>query len=203
MNKCFVIGLTGQTGSGKSTVCSAFMEKGFEIINCDLVARTVTTDGSDCCKALSEIFPECFDSVLHLDRKALGSIVFGSKEKLETLNRIIFPFINKEIERRIKRSNDNGKELVLLDAPTLFEAGADKLCDMIVSCVALKKLRMQRIMIRDNLDEAQAENRINSQHSEEFFRKNSDLIIENNGGLDSLARAAAFAAEIIKNKRTK
>lgn len=203
MSGHFVIGLTGQTGSGKSTVCNAFMEKGFEIINCDLVARAVTSDGSDCCKALKAVFPDCIDEALHLDRKALGAIVFSDKEKLEALNRIIFPFINEEIKRRIGHASQNNKKLILLDAPTLFEAGADKLCDMIVSCVALKKLRLQRIMIRDSLNEAQAEDRINSQHSEEFFRSKSDMVIENNGGLDSLARAAAFASEIIISRSTR
>jgi len=203
MNKSFVIGLTGQTGSGKSTVCNAFMENGFEIINCDLVARTVTSDGSDCCKEIEKVFPDCFDPELHLDRKALGAIVFDDKEKLEILNGIIFPYINEEIAKRISHASENGKKLILLDAPTLFEAGADKLCDMIVSCVALKELRLKRIMIRDGLSETQAENRMNSQHSEDFFRDNSDMIIENNGGLSSLAIAADHAARIIKNKRIK
>lgn len=200
MNDHIVIGLTGQTGSGKSTVCSAFSDCGFEIINCDLVARAVTTDGSECCKTLSKLFPECFDDKLHLDRKALGEIVFNDKAQLEALNAAIFPFINREIDSRITKAAASGKRLILLDAPTLFEAGADKLCQMIISCVADRELRLQRIMTRDGLDTAQAESRIGSQHTEEFFRRVSDMIIENNGSLQSLSRAARFAADIINAK---
>lgn len=200
MKDHIVIGLTGQTGSGKSTVCNAFMEGGFEIINCDLVARAVTTDGSDCCQILSRQFPECFDDDLHLDRKALGEIVFNDKAQLEALNSLIFPFINSEIDKRIINACRSGKRLILLDAPTLFEAGADKLCQFIISCVADRELRLQRIMTRDGLEPQQAESRIESQHTEEFFRRSSDMIIENNGSLESLSRAARFAADTIKAK---
>lgn len=200
MRDHMVIGLTGQTGSGKSTVCSAFMDSGFEIINCDLVARVVTADGSDCCAVLSRLFPECFDDKLHLDRKALGNIVFNDKSQLEALNAAIFPYINSEIDRRIAKAWNAGKKLILLDAPTLFEAGADKLCQLIISCVADRELRLQRIMTRDSIDIKQAQSRIDSQHTEEFFKLHSDIVIENNGSLESLSRAARFAADIINTK---
>ena len=70
MRKCLTVGLTGQSGAGKTVVSEIFKEHGFGIINCDMVAREVTTSGSDCNRELSEHFPACFDDKLTLDRRA-------------------------------------------------------------------------------------------------------------------------------------
>lgn len=180
MKKAVIIGLTGQSGAGKTTVSRYFSDKGFAVINCDLVARNVTDTGSDCNKELAEIFPECFDEQYTLDRKALGKVVFSNNQKLRQLNDTIFPYITQEIQDEIKRLEDEGKEYIILDAPTLFEAGVDRICDCIISCVALEEIRAKRIAQRDKLTIQQILNRFASQKSEEFFRKNSDFIIENN-----------------------
>ncbi len=195
-----VVGLTGQTGSGKTTVCETFFKEGFAVIDCDKVARAVTVDSSECCKELSLHFPACFDEKLHLDRRALGKAVFKDKEKLEQLNGIIFPYINREIEARIVALAENGAGLILLDAPTLFEAGADRFCDVIVACTADKELRLERIMRRDGLDRLTASERIDSQLSEEFFRSRADYIIENNGTQEQAEAQARAAAEDIKKE---
>lgn len=185
MNRYFIVGLTGQTGAGKTMVSRIFAENGFAVIDCDIVSRSVTETGSDCNKKLSEIFPSCFDDKLMLDRKAMAEIVFNDTQKLRTLNQTIFPFIIKSIESRIEQLSDDGNKFILLDAPTLFEAGADKLCDLIVSCIADKNLRKERIMSRDGITAQLAESRISSQKSDEFFKKHSDYIIENNGSSES------------------
>ena len=74
-----VVGLTGQSGAGKTTISDAFRENGFEILNCDLVAREVTNADSECCKELAKLFPRCFDENYSLDRQKLGEIVFSDK----------------------------------------------------------------------------------------------------------------------------
>ena len=180
MKNAVIIGLTGQSGAGKTTVSRYFSDKGFAVINCDLVARNVTDTGSDCNKELAEIFPECFDEQYTLDRKALGKVVFSNSQKLRQLNDTIFPYITKEIQAEIKGLEDEGNEFIILDAPTLFEAGVDRICDCIISCVALEEIRAKRIAQRDKLPMEEILDRFASQKSEEFFRKNSDFIIENN-----------------------
>ena len=192
------VGLTGQTGSGKSSIARYFSELGFFVIDCDKVARSVTSDGSDCCKKLREHFPSCVDEELHLDRKALGSIVFNSSEKLELLNSLIFPYIMDEIERRIANAFDNNIKLIILDAPTLFESGAYKLCELVISCIADERLRCERIMDRDGLTPEQAESRIKAQKNENFFISRSNIVIKCNGGLGSLSKAAGFVSTQIK-----
>ena len=178
-----VIGLTGQTGAGKSAVREILEKMGIECIDCDRVAREVTAVGSPALDALCEVFSnDILTPEKSLDRKKLGSIVFSDKEKLELLNKTIFPFIIDDIKRKISECDGD----VVLDAPTLFESGCDKLCDTTVAVVADRDVRLERIIARDGITKENAENRINSQLSENFFRENCDAIIENNSGLDSL-----------------
>lgn len=173
-----IIGLTGQSGSGKTTVCDVFKNNGFGIINCDLISRNVTADGSQCNKVLSQIFPSCFNEDLHLDRQALAEIVFSDKNKLQKLDETIYPFIISDIKKTINLMSEY--EYIILDAPTLFEAGVNKMCDIIVSVVADEALRFERIKKRDGISDELINKRFSSQLGIEFFKANSDCIIENN-----------------------
>lgn len=179
MKKSIITGLTGQSGSGKTTVSNVFKNEGFSVINCDLVARNVTKQGSDCNRELSKYFPECFDNNFVLDRQKLAKIVFSNKESLQLLNATIFPYITKAIEAEIKNISSSGSKYILLDAPTLFESGADKLCDVIVSCIADREIRIARIALRDNIQKELIEKRFDSQKTEKYFIEHSDYIIDN------------------------
>lgn len=179
MKKSIITGLTGQSGAGKTTVSNVFKNKGFSVINCDLVARNVTKQGSDCNRELSKYFPECFDNNFVLDRQKLAKIVFSNKVSLQLLNATIFPYITKAIEAEIKNISSSGSEYILLDAPTLFESDADKLCDVIVSCIADRETRIARIALRDNIQKELIENRFDSQKTEKYFIEHSDYIIDN------------------------
>ena len=195
-----VVGLTGQTGSGKTTVCQVFECKGFAVINADLTARKVVEKGKPCLTIIAESFgDDIIKSDGTLDRKKLGGIVFNDKSKLEMLNSIIYPFITQDIKANIKRFEQEGKSPILLDAPTLFESGADKMCSVIVSVTAKDDIRLKRIMSRDDITEQQAKARMASQHTEEFFRDNSDFVIDNSGELEKLYKQAEIIAEKIIN----
>lgn len=192
-----VAGLTGQSGAGKTTVSDAFKENDFEIINCDIVAREVTNVGSECCKELAKLFPSCFDENYALNRRKLGEIVFSDKNKLQMLNDTIYPFINKLIDEKIISAQSN---FILLDAPTLFEAGADKLCSVIVSVVADYNVRLERITKRDGISAELAKKRFSSQHTVEFFKAHSDFVIENNGSVNDTYQKTCKVIEKIKER---
>ena len=195
-----VIGLTGQTGSGKTTVCEVFERKGFAVINADLTARKVVEKGKPCLTEIAKTFgSDILQSGGTLDRRKLGGIVFNDKSKLELLNNIIYPYITEDIKADIKRFEQQGKRLILLDAPTLFESGADKLCGVIVSVTADDDIRLGRIMSRDGITEEQAKARMASQHTEEFFRNNSDFVIDNSGEVEKLYKQAEIIADKIIN----
>ena len=192
-----VIGLTGQSGAGKTLVSRVFEENGFGVINCDMAAREVTEAGSDCNRELAEIFPECFDEDYVLDRRALGSIVFADRQKLDTLNSVIFRYIDKLLDEKIAEYSQS-YDYVVLDAPTLFEAGADKKCHVIVSVTADEDIRLRRITARDGLDEESVRKRFASQHDQAFFEKVSDYVITNNGDSTEAVRQTIEITDRIK-----
>lgn len=179
--KPLIVGLTGQTGAGKTTVSEMFLDNEFYIINADSVARIVMSKGMPCLDEVSNAFGnDILDENGELIRSKLADIVFTDKLQLEKLNNITYPYIVEQIKKMIDSALTFCSNKILIDAPTLFESGCNKLCDKIVSVVSVKELRVRRIIARDNLTKSQAENRIKSQLSEEFFRQNSDYIIENN-----------------------
>lgn len=195
-----VIGLTGQTGAGKSTISRIFADNGFSVINADTVAREVVEAGSPCLEEIHDFFG---DSIINengsLNRKSLGAIVFSDKTKLETLNTIIYPYITGAILRHIRECSANGKKLILLDAPTLFESRADDFCEIIISVLADADIRKERIILRDGLTAEQAQKRMDSQLSEEFFEGHSDYIIHNNGELDAVYKISKELSDRIKD----
>lgn len=194
-----VVGLTGQTGAGKTTVCEFFRNKGFAVIDADKIAHDVTAKGSPCLAEIGECFKEkVVTDDGEYDRKKMAKIVFNDKNKLEMLNSICYPYITAEILERIRQCGANNQRLVLLDAPTLFESRADDFCELIISVIAKEHNRLKRIMERDNLTEEQAMSRINSQHDESFFKKNSDFIIKNNKSEKVLREVTEEVADRIR-----
>ncbi|MBR3630699.1 MAG: dephospho-CoA kinase [Oscillospiraceae bacterium] len=189
-----VVGLTGQTGAGKSTVAEVFGRQGFVQIDADLISREVVEPGKPC---LEELFDFFGDSIRNpdntLNRKALAAIAFTDKKKLESLNSICHPFITEEIFDRINRCRAEGERFVLLDAPTLFESRASDFCDLIISVIADPAIRCSRIMQRDGLTEEEALRRMSAQLSEQFFIDQSDHVIRNN---DDLATLRALSEEV-------
>ena len=194
-----VIGLTGQSGAGKTTVCQVFDESGFAIINADRIAREVVEKGKPCLEEITECFGrEILNDDGTLDRQSLADIVFGDREKLRQLNAISYPYINSEILKMINQYREEKKRYVLLDAPTLFESRADDFCDLIISVTASEKNRSERIAKRDGITPEQIKRRFSSQHTEKFFINHSDFIIKNNKSVELLREKAKEVAEKIK-----
>ena len=187
MKKCRIIGLTGQSGAGKSTVAKFLEQNGFYVINADLLVRKIYNSGSPCLKTIAAVFGE--DIITDNgtpDRKLLAERAFSSKENTALLSSIVHPFVTAELFDEIKKAAEIGTTTVVYDAPQLFESNADVICDEIISVAAEKSVRLERIGKRDNISKENALMRMNSQLDEEFFRENSDYIIENNSDLSSL-----------------
>ena len=182
--KKYVIGLTGGTGAGKSLVSKHFFEKGAHVIDADIISRETTKKGS---KALIEI-EERFPGVVidgELNRKELGKIVFSDSVALSDLNKITHKYINAKIKEEI----DKTAGLIILDAPLLFEAGANELCDTVIFVDAPEALRKERIMKRDNLTEEEADKRIKARDLIPIIKK-CDFVLLNDGDIDALMEDA-------------
>ena len=122
LDEVLIVGLTGQTGAGKSTVSKIFAENGFSVINADNIARLVVEKGTKCLNEIIELFgSHILNNDGSLNRKSLADIVFSDKKKLEMLNTITYPYITGEILNQINNFSENGKRLILLDAPTLLK----------------------------------------------------------------------------------
>lgn len=173
-----VIGLTGPTGAGKSSVTAVAERMGFKIIDCDRLARIATEKGSDGLNALVGAFGE---NILEVDgtlnRAALAKVAFCTPDKTELLNKTLLPHIVKLIKAQID------KPLVLLDAPTLFESGADSLCDTTVAVLCDTDTRLVRIMNRDGIDRESALLRINAGKSDKFYMEKAKHIVYNESNL--------------------
>ncbi|MEE1219087.1 MAG: dephospho-CoA kinase [Ruminococcus sp.] len=198
MKKFKLIGLTGQSGAGKSTISATLEQKGALIINADLLVKELYQPGSLCIKVLSSVFGE--DIILsdgNLDCKKLASIAFSDKKNTQILNSIVHPFVTDLFLKKIKSTVNQNNSVIVYDAPQLFESGFDVMCDMLVGVVADEKIRVERICSRDNIDKNSALERIKAQYSEDFFRQSCDYIIENNTDLNSLEKAVNKLLEVI------
>lgn len=194
--KSYIVGLTGQSGAGKTTVCDTFNSLGFKIINADLVSKYITDNNNSCLDELKIAFgEEYFDDGI-LNRRKLGSLVFADRDNLNKLMSITFPYIIDEINRRIEEIGDN--EIIIIDAPTLFESGLNEACDLIVSVISNKASRLERIIKRDNITKEEAEKRFSSQLTKKYFRENSNYLIENNSSKSDLIKRAVWIAQNIK-----
>ena len=191
-----IIGLTGQSGAGKSTVASIFAQNGFFVVDADKVAREVSCDTS-VLERLSATFGEDVIVDGALDRKALGAIVFADKAQLAKLNAIMHPAI---CSKMLQMSENCDSEYVLFDAPQLFEGGLDKHCDDIVSVIAPHHILVKRIVARDGISKEMAEKRIASQHTQEFFKKNSTYIIQSTRDLQWLKQTVESLIVCIKRQ---
>ncbi len=182
-----LIGLTGPSGGGKSTVSALFREKGLPVINADLVYRQLLVPPSPCLDDLTQRFGQgILTEKKELDRKALSAIVFSDAEALADLNRITHGHIMAEVQRQLNELEKKGVSAAVFDAPQLFEAGADRLCDLVVSVLAPLPLRLERIIKRDGITEEAAMRRIQSQYDDAFFIEHSDVIIQNGSDLSAL-----------------
>ncbi len=190
-----IIGLTGPTGSGKSSLKGVAESLGIQVIDCDKIARKATEKDTEGLTALVNAFGR--DILLAdggLNRRALAKKAFSSKEKTELLNQTLLPYIVKLVLADCK------SEYVLLDAPTLIESGLNKKCSNVIGVLADREIRHKRIRQRDKISESDALLRINAGKTDEFYKQNTDFLIYNNGDISELQRQFADILTQIKER---
>lgn len=185
-----LVGLTGGIGSGKSSVASILLSRGYQLVDADVVARYVVEKGSPTLKQIVEVFgDEVLTSDGILDRPKLGSIVFGDGSKLDRLNKIIHPAIAIEMQKRIEESiGRDTMGAVFIDVPLLVETGGKERyhLDFVVVVDVPKELQISRLVNFRAITEEEAHSRIGAQASREDRLAIADFIIDNTGSLTEL-----------------
>ena len=171
-----ILGITGGTGCGKTTLLKVIEEMGGLILDCDAIYHQLLATDHMLLTAIETRFPGTVENG-QLQRKRLGFIVFSEKNALLDLNKITHRAIKEEVLRRLKTA----PKLAAIDAIALFEGGRADLCDMTVAVTAPAEDRVLRLMKRDNITEDYARSRIAAQHDEAWFRQHCDCVLENIG----------------------
>ena len=171
-----VIGITGGTGSGKTTALEVLRCLGSNIIDCDAVYHRLLRQDTEMLEAIATRFPGVITDK-QLDRKKLGSIVFADPEALLDLNAITHKAVKKEVQNLISPV----PELVAIDAIGLFEGGLAELCDVTIAVTAPEEMRVQRLMARESISEEYAKSRIAAQKNDAHFASLCHHVLENNG----------------------
>ena len=183
-----IIGITGSSGAGKSTICGIIRKKyNSEIIDADKVAKQLTKKGSLYLNAIVEYFgKEIIDNNGELIRKKLGDIIYNNNEKRENLNELTFIYVVDEIKNKIAQIKN--KDYIVIDAPLLYESGLDSICDFVIAVIADRNKQLKRITKRDAITEDIAQKRLDIQNTNEFFMKKSQKIINNNTTIEALEK---------------
>ncbi len=174
-----VIGLTGKTGAGKSSVARLLSAQGIPVIDCDVVAREATE------RLLPEL-EEAFPGVVRggtLDRAALAKKAFGSAAGTAKLNAITHPAVLREVERRLcaLAAAEVPPLAAVVDGAALIESGFADRCDLLVTVTAPEKVRLARLLARDGRSEEELRRRMAAQREDAFYTQHADLVIENSG----------------------
>lgn len=179
-----IIGITGGTGAGKSSVCDELKKCGAQIIDADLIARQIVEKGKPALEEIITVFGK--DIIMpngELNRQKLGSIVFTDSNKLTILNKITHKYIFDEMQRQI---NECSSDVLVLDVPLLFEQDFPFNCDLTVAVVADKEERIRRIMARDGITRKSAEERVSNQMSDDEYIKHADICFKNDGDVTKI-----------------
>lgn len=176
-----LIGLTGRTGSGKSSAAKIFEDLGCFVADCDKVAHEVLLDDEIKNKLCSLFNEDILNKENEIDRKKLGAIVFSDKEKLALLNGIVHKAI---VQKCLELCEKSGKDICLMDGSELESSGADELCKYIVVITADEETRLKRIMKRDGIDKDSALRRI---HAQSDYSKTA-IYVDNSGNEEELRK---------------
>lgn len=181
----FVLGITGGIGSGKSTVSGILRDKGLLVLDADEISRKVTEPGGKALPAIAEKFgPRAVGANGVMNRKAVSSIVFSDKKKLDDLSSIIHQYVFEEMEEQVSKEKEKGTKCVVLDVPIPVKRFTD-MCDQIWVVTCDRDVRLARLAKR-GLDKEEALRRIDMQMSDDEYCSLGDCSIDNSWDLDSL-----------------
>lgn len=171
-----LVGLTGKTGAGKSTVSEYLRKKGAYVIDGDIVAREVLNTDKTLLPRLCETFGDILNADGTLNRKKLAAAAFSTPENTKKLNSVMHPAINTAIHCEVKKAFET-HNVVVVDAAAIIESGFADECDILLVVHAPYDVRKERIIKRDGISEKDAEIRMNGQKDDDFYLSRAHTVI--------------------------
>ena len=177
-----IIGITGPSGAGKTTVLGVLEELGAAVIDCDALYHKLLQEDAALLKSIRARFgPAVFDGEGKLDRKALGNVVFHDPEALSALNALTHAAVLDALDKLLAQAETEGRSAAVIDAIALIESGAAARCAVTVAVTAPADARVKRLMAREGVSEAYARARIAAQKPDQFYEENCDFVLRNDG----------------------
>lgn len=174
-----IIGITGNSGSGKSTIAKIIKEEcNGIIIDADKIAKNMTNTSTEYLKEIAKAFGINVINDNQLNRQKMADIIFNDKMQKEKLDKITFKYVVDEIKMQVDLAKEK-YNYIILDVPLLFESKLNELCNYTVGVISDKKDKINRICARDNISKEKAIQRIDSQPDNKFYINNCDYIINN------------------------
>jgi dephospho-CoA kinase len=180
-----VIGVTGNSGSGKSEISKILSNKiNAKIIDADKVVKELYTPGQEYYNKILELFGnKVLEKNNKLNRNKIAEIIYNNESEREKLNNLTYKYVVDEIKKRVKKEKNIN---IIIDAPLLFESKLDEICDITVAVLAEKSLKINRICTRDNIEQKIAISRLAIQKEDSYYQKKADYIVTNNGKKDEI-----------------
>lgn len=180
-----VIGVTGNSGSGKSEISKILSNKiNAKIIDADKVVKELYTPGHEYYNKILELFGnKILEKNNKLNRSKIAEIIYNNESEREKLNNLTYKYVVDEIKKMVKKENNNN---IIIDAPLLFESKLDEICDITVAVLAEKSLKINRICTRDKIEQKIAISRLAIQKEDSYYQKKADYIVTNNGKKDEI-----------------
>lgn len=195
-----IIGITGPSGAGKTTVLNVLEELGAEVIDCDALYHKLLREDTALLGRIRDRFgPAVFDGAGGLDRKALGNVVFHDAAALAELNQLTHAAVLAALDALLARAEGAGRKLAAIDAIALIESGAAEKCAVTVAVTAPAEARVRRLMAREGVSEDYARARIAAQKPDRFFEDNCDFLLRNDGSRSECRKQARALFEKVIN----
>jgi dephospho-CoA kinase len=198
--KVFKLGITGGIGSGKSTVCKIFNVLGIPVFSADIAASDLMENEQYIIAGINSIFNKNLYTEGKLNRTELSSLIFNNNQLLEKVNLLVHPAVTKSF---LNWSLKQDSKYVIMEAAILFESGASKYVDKVLTITAPIEERIKRVTYRSNLTREQIQDRIKNQRDDEFRVKLSDYVISNSENdmiIPEILKIHENILEEIKNK---
>lgn len=184
----YVIGLTGNFGSGKSTVGHMFKRCGSYLIDADQVVHVLLKSNSPCYRQIVHYFGKGILSGSKINRAALAAEVFGHPHKLKILTNILHPAAWEVIHNKVLEFKKQKRKAVVIEAPLLIEAGWDKKVDVVIVVRSNVRQQLERVSKRMAISRSQFLKRIRSQFNTQKKMRRADFVIDNRGSLRTTRR---------------